>query len=124
MNNGIYASLPSDLAAALRRCDLLIGKEQLEYIYNLYDPETGGFYYSISSRDAEEMTPFAEGTAFAIEAPCSGGMTLPDWYKKKVSAWILSHQDQGDGFFYEELWGKLTSINPGPRISRDLGAST
>lgn len=124
MNDDIYASLPSDLAAALRRCDLLIGKEQLEYIYNLYDPETGGFYYSISSRDAEEMTPFAEGTAFAIEALCSGGMTLPDWYKKKVSVWILSHQDQGDGFFYEELWGKLTSINPGPRISRDLGAST
>ena len=65
MNNDVYKELPEDLAAALRRCDLLIGKEQLEYFYNLYDPETGGFYYSISSRDSEEMTPFAEGTLSA-----------------------------------------------------------
>ncbi len=115
-----FENLPKDLQDALNRCDLLIGKEQLEYYYQLYDPETGGFYYSISSRDAEEMTPFAEGTAFAGEALLNGGMVFPEWYCEKVSRWIQSHQDEGDGFFYETLWGKITS---GPRLNRDLTSS-
>ena len=112
-----FDSLPPRLRAALKRCDLLIDKEQLDYFYDLYDPRTGGFYYSISSRDSEEMTPFAEGTSFVLTALHHGGMTLPDWYKKKVGNWVLDHQDESDGFFYEELWGKITS---GPRIYRDL----
>lgn len=120
MSENLYTGLPKDLADALKRTDCLIGVDQLEYYYQLYDPETGGFYYSISSRDSEEMTPFAEGTGFTIGALKSGGMTLPDWYKKKVSAWILKHQDEGDGFFYEDLWGKITS---GPRLNRDLSSS-
>jgi hypothetical protein len=66
------------------------------------------------------MTPFAEGTSFTIGALLNGGMTLPDWYKEKAGNWILNHQEESDGFFYEELWGKITS---GPRLNRDLGAS-
>ncbi len=120
MNEIQFENLPKDLQDALNRCDLLIGKEQLEYYYQLYDPETGGFYYSVSSRDAEEMTPFAEGTAFAQEALLNGGMIFPEWYKEKVSEWILGHQDESDGFFYEKLWGKITS---GPRLNRDLTSS-
>ena len=115
--SGGFNSLPEKLREALKRCDLLIDKEQLDYFYDLYDPKTGGFYYSISSRDSEEMTPFAEGTSFVLTALRHGGMTLPDWYKEKVGNWILNHQDESDGFFYEDLWGKITS---GPRIYRDL----
>ena len=106
-----------ELRKALKRCDLLIGEEIVEYLYQLYDPATGGFYYSISSRDMEGTTPFSEGTRFAIETLLRGGMTLPDWYKEKVSAWIKGHQDPTDGYFYEDLWGKITS---GPRKDRDL----
>lgn len=124
MENTNKNEFPPRLTEALDRLKVLIGEDQLEYFYNLYDPRTGGFYYSISSRDSEEMTPFAEGTYFVISALLSGGMVLPDWYKDKVSSWILSHQDPDDGFFYEELWGKLTNINPGPRINRDLNYST
>ena len=120
MSEQIFENLPKDLQEALKRCDALAGPEQLEYYYQLYDPRTGGFYYSISSRDAEEMTPFAEGTSFSIEALRYGGMTLPDWYKEKVGNWILNHQDDSDGFFYEELWGKITS---GARINRDIAYS-
>lgn len=111
------ASFSPELTAALKRCDVLVGKDTLEYYYNLYDPATGGFYYSISSRDAERMTPFAEGTRFVLESLLDGGLTLPDWYKEKVSAWILPHQDPADGYFYEDLWGKNTA---GPRKDRDL----
>ena len=112
MTDNKYENLPAALGEALKRTDVLAGQEQLDLYYELYDPATGGFYYSISSRDTKEMTPFAEGTSFSLEALRYGGMTLPDWYKEKVSKWILNHQDEGDGFFYEDLWGKITS---GPR---------
>ena len=120
MSDNGYEKLPLDLREALKRCDLLAGPEQLELYYELYDPKTGGFYYSISSRDTEEMTPFAEGTRFAIEALRYGGIELPDWEKERVGNWILNHQDESDGFFYEDLWGKITS---GPRLNRDLAYS-
>ena len=112
-----YEGLPEELALALKRCDLLVGADTLEYLYQLYDPKTGGFYYSISSRDLEGMTPFAEGTRFAMENLVNGGIESPDWHKELVGNWILNHQDEGDGYFYEDLWGKTTS---GPRIDRDL----
>lgn len=121
MTDNKYENLPAALGEALKRTDVLAGQEQLDLYYELYDPATGGFYYSISSRDTKEMTPFAEGTSFSLEALRYGGMTLPDWYKEKVSKWILNHQDEGDGFFYEDLWGKITS---GPRLNRDLAYST
>ena len=110
-------SIPADLLDALKRCDELCGPEQLDLYYELFDPYTGGFYYSISSRDTEGMTPFSEGTKFVFEALDCGGMGIPDWEKQKVSRWILDHQDESDGFFYEDLWGKITS---GPRLNRDL----
>ena len=120
MSEQKFENLPKELQEALLRCDELAGPEQLEYYYQLYDPKTGGFYYSISSRDSEEMTPFAEGTSFSLEALRYGGLTLPDWYKEKVGTWIQNHQDESDGFFYEDLWGKITS---GARIYRDLAYS-
>ena len=120
MSEQKFENLPKELQEALLRCDILAGPEQLEYFYQLYDPKTGGFYYSISSRDSEEMTPFAEGTSFSLEALRYGGLTLPDWYKEKVGTWIQNHQDESDGFFYEDLWGKITS---GARIYRDLAYS-
>ena len=97
MENNNFSALPKKLQEALKRSDVLVGRQTLEYYYNLYDPRTGGFYYSISSRDMEKMTPFAEGTYFVLNALRDGGIMPPDWYKEKVSAWILPHQDEGDG---------------------------
>ena len=93
MNTTDYKDLPKDLVEALERCIELCGPEQLNLYYELFDPATGGFYYSISSRDTEEMTPFAEGTRFSIEALRYGGIELPDWEKERVGNWILNHQD-------------------------------
>ena len=50
MNETNYDGLPKDLGEALKRCDLLAGPEQLELYYQLYDPKTGGFYYSTPAR--------------------------------------------------------------------------
>ena len=121
MNENSFESLPKNLQEALKRSDVLVGRKTLEYYYNLYDPETGGFYYSISSRDMEKMTPFAEGTYFVLNALKDGGITPPEWYKEKVAAWLLPHQDKDNGYFYETLWGKITK---GSRINRDLTYST
>ncbi len=112
-----FKSLPEKLQAALKRSDVLVGKKTLDFYSELYDPETGGFYYSGSSRDMEKMTPFAEGTYFVLNAIRNGGITLPEWYKEKVTGWLIPHQDEADGYFYETLWGKITK---GARINRDL----
>jgi hypothetical protein len=37
MNEQNFENLPKDLQEALLRCDLLIGEEQLEYYYQLYN---------------------------------------------------------------------------------------
>lgn len=121
MNGKKIEDLPLALRTALNRSDVLVGRKTLEYYYNLYDPETGGFYYSISSRDMKKMTPFAEGTYFVLNALRDGGIAPPEWYKEKVCSWLLPHQDEGDGYFYEALWGKITK---GSRINRDLTYST
>jgi len=118
--NTANSHLPEALQKALKRCDLLVGQDTLEYFYQLYDPATGGFYYSLSSRDSAGATPFAEGTCFTLESLLDAGLTIPQWYKDKVTAWILPHQDPDDGYFYEELWGKNTQ---GPRKDRDLNCS-
>jgi len=115
-----FSSLPKPLQKALLRTELLLGEKMLEYYYQLYDPETGGFYYSISSRDSAGPTPFAEGTSFVLYNLTQGGMKIPDWYKEKVLAWVLPHQDPDDGYFYETLWGKNTK---GARKDRDFNYS-
>ncbi len=112
-----FEKLPENLQNALRRSDVLVGKKTLDFYSELYDPVTGGFYYSGSSRDMEKMTPFAEGTYFVLNAIRDGGIALPEWYKEKVTSWLIPHQDESDGYFYETLWGKITK---GSRINRDL----
>ena len=107
MKNPNYAGLPDALCEALSRCDLLVGEETVDYLYELYDPATGGFYYSISSRDTKEMTPFSEGTRFAIEALRYGGIEFPDWWKAKAGAWILAHQDEGEEGKEKEKQGQI-----------------
>ena len=47
MDNASYDTLSKELREALAGCDVLAGPEQLEYFYQLYDPNTDGFYYLI-----------------------------------------------------------------------------
>lgn len=117
--NGNMENLPQEILEALKRADELVDKEMLNYFIDLYDPETGGFYYTISARDTTGFEPVAEGTRFVLELLRNGGICheLPQWWTEKLVPWIQSHQSEEDGYFYEPMWGKDTDGN---RRNRDL----
>ena len=60
--------LPEDLKDVLTEIGQLLDKEALELLIDLYDPETGGFWSSISSREAGIFEPLVEKSCrgFAI----------------------------------------------------------
>lgn len=101
------------------------GHEVWRWIANLYDPETGGFYYSNSARDTYGYLPDLETTG-QIHAVLknlgvidSDSEALPtDEAKAKVASWIMSLQSNQDGFFYHPQWGTDVSTS---RRSRDYG---
>lgn len=110
-----------EILSALDRLDQFIGKDVVQWAINLYDPETGGFYTSSSSRDYEPFTPYAESTYFVTDILRAGGImdaaSTPQWWKDKVGKWVQSHQSEADGYFYEAFFGPYTS---GVRRNRDL----
>lgn len=105
--------------------------ESMKYLYDLYTPdvidwfaglfdaEVGGYYYSNSARDNEEVVhkdkvyklrPDSESTNQALGFWFSTGMCkdiseLPAWMVEKMSDYIYSLQDP-DGFFYNYQWDK------------------
>ena len=99
--------------------------EVWRWIANLYDPETGGFYYSNSARDTYGYLPDLE-TSGQIHAVLknlgvinSDSEALPtDEAKAKLASWIMSLQSNQDGFFYHPQWGTDVSTS---RRSRDYG---
>lgn len=114
--------VPDEIIEALEGFDVLIGKDVLQWIIDLYDPETGCFYYTASGRDNKPFTPNAEAAYFAFSVLRQGGLLneLPDDWKQKLGTYIQAHQDPDTGYFYEEMWGKGTS---GSRRDRDLSYS-
>ncbi len=50
----------------LKKADELCGREILSWLASLYDPKTGGFYYSVSARDSDRFFPDLESTYQAV----------------------------------------------------------
>lgn len=117
--SGAMYDLPQEIRDALKRADELVDEKLLSYYIDLYDPETGGFYFTISGRDSAGFEPVGEGTRDVLTDLRNGGICkeLPDWWKEKLVPWVQSHQSEEDGYFYEPMWGKNTDGN---RRNRDL----
>lgn len=124
-------SLSRELAAALESFDKeVFTKELLDYILSLYDPETGGYYYSVSARDNLEFLPDVESTkqAFHIfdetgifDADPPSASIYPAQVQEKTLRWVQSMQNEEDGYFYHPQWGKSITSS---RQSRDLWWAT
>lgn len=122
--------LDGNIETVLRRFDdEVFTKELLDYIISLYDPETGGYYYSVSARDGIEFLPDVESTkqAFGIfdetelfDAVHPSGGIYPAEAQSKVLRWVQMLQDEGDGYFYHPQWGKGITTS---RQNRDLAWS-
>lgn len=120
-------SVSSEILKALHEFDEnVFTKELLDYIISLFDPETGGYYYSVSARDNLEFLPDVESTKQAFHIFDETGLfdadppsknIYPADVQERTLHWAQSLQSEEDGYFYHPQWGKgITSS----RQSRDL----
>ncbi|MBQ7356273.1 MAG: hypothetical protein IJW66_02620 [Clostridia bacterium] len=115
-----------ELADALRTLYTLYNEDTYIWMANLYDPETGGYYYSNSGRNSLGYLPDIESTRFLYTSLSTCGMfkevggisgAIPEDMQDKVVKWLQGLQSSEDGYFYHPQWGK--SIVPSRR-GRDL----
>lgn len=98
----------------------------LDFVLNLYDPETGLFHYCMSARDYEQFGPGIESTSQCLGLLEKGkpfGFTgnfydfLPQEYKDKTIKTLQSWQSEEDGYFYVP-WQKKSQTDA--KRERDL----
>ena len=134
----LKAKLPKEyseaIISALQGYYTLCTPEMVEWLANLYDPGTGGFYFSNSARDNFNFYPDIESTYEALMLVSSTGMAemyggdwvaaTPEWLHKQVGDWIYSLQNE-DGFFYHPQWDKeyIEANGRQSRITRDVGSA-
>ncbi len=119
---------------ALKDLYSLYTSDVIEWFANLYDPSVGGYYYSNSARDNEQvlyngtyydLLPDIESTSQALNFIVSSGMAkkyadaLPSFMKEQIVSFILGTQDE-NGYFYHPQWPKEMTDSKTSRRSRDL----
>ena len=117
-----------DVVAATKEYYSMISDKVVTWMADLYDPETGGFYYSNSGRNTVGYLPDIESTFNILSMLETSGMLdhlgtnykkLPDWFLKKMAIWVKDMQDP-NGYFYHPQWGKALTDTNSNRRSRDL----
>ncbi len=115
----------------------IYSKNLADWFANLFDPKTGGFYYSNSARDNEmvefygsyyELLPDIESTEQALYFINRSGMisglggmqnAFPDWMKESLIKFVKERQDP-NGYFYHPQWPKSMVDEHLSRKGRDL----
>ncbi len=140
MADAIGGELGKETVAAFQELYTLYTPDTVDWLANLYDCKTGGWYYSNSARDNEtrmhndkeyRLLPDAESTCQALGFLSGSGMlsdiesrsykdALPEWMKQDIGAYVQGMQDP-DGYFYHEQWGKEITVS---RRARDLNWCT
>lgn len=93
------------------------------WLANLYDPITGGFYYSNSARETVKFAPDLESTRQALDLLRYSGMTsdlkgtLPEDMKTNLVAWVQSLQ-HSNGYYYHPQWDNYVTTDE--RLGRDV----
>ncbi len=100
----------------------------VKWLANLYDPVTGGFYYSNSARNSIGYAPDLESTSQAlglVESILTGyGGTLTDFFGEEIAERFVSFvkdMQEPDGYFYHPQWSPET-VNT-DRKNRDVLAA-
>ena len=127
--NLILTQSDEETVDALKDMYTLFTPKMLEWLADLYDPVTGGFYYSNSGRNSEGYLPDIESTSQVIDIlRLSGALdeyggdpakALPDWFKKQLVTFIKGRQDP-NGYFYHPQWTRDMVNARISRRSRDL----
>ena len=118
-----------DTLTEIVRCYELFDERIYLRFAELWDPESGGFYYSPSARDNDGFLPDIETTRQVLSFCISKrlipeGKRLSDMMAPEVCDAIIrftkSMQDPADGYFYHPQWGKNIIAE---RKSRDFGCA-
>ena len=118
--------LAEETVAALKSFYEIYDDRAVEWLADLYDPDTGGFYYSNSGRNSEGFLPDLESTAQALTFLTGTGMAksvtsvLPMDMQERLIAFAKSRQDP-NGYFYHPQWEKSAIDSNITRKGRDLG---
>ena len=122
-----------EVYAAIENYYTLYGDGLVTWFANLYDPATGGYYYSNSARDNDQFKPDAESTCQALGFIGSSGLAartngswalaIPEVMRDEIGAFIKGMQAP-NGFFYHPQWTKDATDGNIPRRARDLSWCT
>ena len=112
--------------------DYYEGIKIAEWVCSLYDPETGGFYYSRSARDAEGYAPDLESTSQALSVLAEIGAVptnkiadiIPADIRDSVIDFVRKRQSPIDGYFYHPQWPIGKEKLATDRYGRDIGNAT
>ena len=125
--------LPQDTIEALKLLYSVYYDEELYiWVANLYDPETGAFYYSNSARDTIGFLPDLESTAqilgyilirsgLLVEYDNKYTNAFTDEMLENLQSFVLNMQSSEDGFFYHPQWETDITLS---RRGRDLKWAT
>ncbi len=120
-DNGIDAALASSF---IQLTQDLGAVDIYEWVAQVYDPETGAFYYSISARDHYGFLPDVESSSHALSILVSLGLPraqlLTAEQEAKYTSWVQSLQNSVEGKFYHPQWGVNVSNS---RDGRDQQSS-
>lgn len=123
----IGSVLGSDALKSFKKLYSIFDQDLYIWLANLWCPDNGGFYYSVSARNNEGFLPDLESTGQALGTLDRSGLSaaysgkwanmLPDDVKVKLLSFAKDMQAE-DHYFYHPQWG--TSINRSRR-GRDAG---
>ena len=133
------ADLADEIVSALKELYSIYKKDAVDWCANLYDPKIGGFYYSNSARDNDEVAcdgklckllPDLESTVQAMGLISNSHMAdkfdkkavyaLPAWMEEQIVPFVKNMQDQKNGYFYHPQWGHERTDKLQNRRGRDL----
>ncbi len=113
---------------SLERIKGLFSTDMLCWLARLFDPETGGFYYSNSAKDNEEFLPDIESTNQVLAILERSGVIssyddMPSLIKREIAFFVSQREDRETGLFFHPQWKYEVSRSHLPRLSRDLDAA-
>ena len=105
-----------NIGEVLSELDAEFDKETLDWLISMYDGKSGGYYYSVSSRDNDQFEPDIESVVQAnstlkdlglVARDDEGKWIFPDWYKEGILDFLRSRQDPDDGYFYDPVYKEI-----------------
>jgi hypothetical protein len=106
------------LSSVLSELDREFDKKALDWLIGMYDAESGGMYYSASSRDNDQFEPDLESTTQTISLLTNLGLIsldengvatdVPEWFEKGACDFMRTRQDESDGYFYDPIYKDIS----------------